>query len=531
MSSEIGKTPFFRLLIPVITGIVISSCLPDFSYYSKLISGISGIIIIFISFIIGNRNRFHLRWLFGAGTFLFIVSLTQVQYHQHEKKALYNFNENTQYYIGTITDIPKIKPKTIACDVKINNQEGKKVILYIQQDDRSYSLKPGDEIVFQARIQAFRNFEKIDTFDYVRYMKIKGYSGSAYIPSTAWENTNRKSVSLYTISQRFRLKALNFYKSFELSDDTYSLISALTLGYKEDLTEDLREAFRISGTAHVLAVSGLHVGIIYVVISLLFSFLRKQGTTNKVKQLIIIIMLWSYVFIAGMSASVIRAAIMLTINCIAKIFNRRGFTYNTLSAAAYFILIYRPFYLFDISFQMSFAAVVAILFFMPKFNILYTPSNIVAKYVYNLFTISLSAQLGVFPLVLFYFGTFPTYFIITNILVVPLIGVIIYSVVPLIIISLLTHLNIKVFELLFSIFQWFIKTATEITIFIVYKVEMLPLAQISNISISVLQLLLLFTITFSFGHWLFSHRSKSLIIALSSILMFSLTSTYTLING
>src|SRR5690606_23756803 len=163
-------------LIPVITGIVISSCLPDFSYYSKLISGISGIIIIFISFIIGNRNRFHLRWLFGAGTFLFIVSLTQVQYHQHEKKALYNFNENTQYmykentqyYIGTINDIPKIKPKTIACDVKINNQEGKKVILYIQQDDRSYSLKPGDEIVFQARIQAFRNFEKIDTFDYVR---------------------------------------------------------------------------------------------------------------------------------------------------------------------------------------------------------------------------------------------------------------------------------------------------------------------------------------------------------------------------
>ena len=529
MSEGIGKAPFLRLLLPVITGIVISSHFPGFSDTFKHITGISGILLISISLFVQKEQIFRFRWLFGAGTFLFILSLTQVQYHQQDQHAHFNFPENTHYYIGTVTDIPKVKPKTVACNVKINDPEEKKVILYIQQTEKSRQLEPGDEILFFARMQPFKNFDNPDNFDYARYMKIKGYSGSAYIPSAAWEKTNRKSVSIKAASQRFRIKALNFYKKFKLKDEAYAFISAITLGYKDDLTESLQEAFRVSGTAHVLAVSGLHVGIIYIVINLLFSFLGKHGIPNIIRQLMIIILLWAYVFVAGMSASVVRAAIMLTINCMAKMINRRGFTFNTLSAAAFFILIYSPFYLFDISFQMSFGAVFAILFFMPRFKSLYNPPNKFAGYIYNLSTISLSAQLGVFPLVLFYFGTFPTYFFITNLIIVPLAGLIIYSVVPLIILSTLSPVKLWIIDFFNTIFQWIVKTLLEITLHIVYIAETLPFAQISDISITALQAILLIIITFSLGYWIFNHRPKPLIAALSTILMFLLTSTYTLI--
>lgn len=530
MIPGIGKTPFLRLLLPVITGIVVCSYFPDFSFISKQITGATGLLLILLSLFLKKDYRFKFRWLFGVGIFLFILSLSQLQYQQQEQNTQFSFSEDGQYFIGTITDIPEVKPRTIACNVKINDPIEKKVILYIQQTDEAWGLGPGDEIVFFARLKPFESFDNPDDFDYARYMKIKGYSGSAYIESTAWSKTGRESISIYTVSQKFRINALDFYKMFELDSDTYAFISAITLGYKEDLTDSTQEAFRASGTAHVLAVSGLHVGIIYIVINLLFSFLGKHGKPHIIKQMLVIIILWAYVFVAGMSASVIRAAIMLTIYCLGNMLNRRGFTYNALAAAAFFALIYRPFYLFDVSFQMSFGAVLAILFFTPKFKILYIPTNKVSKYIYTLFTISFSAQLGVFPLVLYYFGTFPTYFFITNLLVVPLVGLIIYAVVPLILFSLLSYANIWIIDSFNSIFQWIVKTLVEVTLRIVYIAETLPFAQISGIHITTVQLILLLIFIFISGYWLFTRRPKPLLVALSTLLLFLLTSTYSIIT-
>lgn len=530
MSTGIGKMPFLRLLLPVITGIVVNAFLPEFSIINKHITGVTGFIFIIISLLLKREYRFTFRWLFGAGIFLFLFSLTQVQFQQQEQNAQFSFSEKEQYYIGTITDIPEVKPQTIACNVKINGSSKKKVILYIQQSNESWSLESGDEIVFYTTMQPFKNFGNPDDFDYSRYMKIKGYSGSAYVPATAWSKTGRKTISITAASQRFRLKALDLYKLFDLDSDAYTFISALTLGYKEDLTESMQQAFRVSGSAHVLAVSGLHVGVIYIIINMAFSFLGKHGKPYIIRQWLIIVVLWAYVFVAGMSASVVRAAIMITINCVANIINRRGFTYNTLAAAAFFMLIYSPFNLFDVSFQMSFGAVFAILFFQLKIKSLYSPAGRVSKYIYDLFTISLSAQLGVFPLVLYYFGTFPTYFFITNLLVVPLVGMIIYAVVPLILINLLTSFNIWIIDFFNTIFQWILGTIVKATLRVVYIAETLPFAQISEVHITAFQLILLLIFIFVSGYWIFTRRPKSLLAALSILLILMLTTTYAIIT-
>lgn len=525
MNELIGKTPFFRLLLPVITGIAAVSLIPGCAD-QLLLFNLSGLLMMLLSFFIGRKQQFSLRWLFGAGVFLFLSSLAAVQYLELEKRVDFTFSDEEQSYRGTILDIPVMKPRSVACNVKITSPVKKKVILYLERTDEARTLNPGEEIIFTARLQSFRNLGNPDDFDFVRQMKMKGFTGSGYIRATNWVKTGRVNPSLSVVAQRFRAKALNFYRSFGLQQDTYAFISAVTLGYKAHLSDELMEAFRASGTAHILAVSGLHVGIIYLIFNSLFSFLGKRGKGYVVRQWFVLLLLWAYAFTAGMSSSVVRAVIMLTLFCVGNMQHRKGFTYNTLAATAFLILIFRPFSLFDVSFQMSFGAVFAILYFQPKLSMLYTPKNSISRYVWSLLTVSTAAQLGVFPLVLYYFGTFPTYFFITNLLVVPIIGLILYTSLLLLAAGSLSFLHVGLVELLQTFFLWTVKNLTEITLHIVYMAESLPFAQLSKGEISVLQLLLLFAFIIFFTRFLFSHRSQPLIVAMVTFLLFQWTITY-----
>lgn len=515
VSDFIGKTPFYRLLVPVIAGIIIHTVFPELRFHWLI--GVVGLVLILYSFFIPKDKQFGFRWIFGLGVSVLVFYLTTFSYKQHQEFTKFTFPETESTYLGTVLDIPEIKPRSVAINVKISHPVRKKTILYLQKTDEARMLQPGDEIVFLGTIQPFRNFGNPDDFDYEKFMQTKGFTGSSYLSQDNWQLTGRERLSVYTVAQQFRAEALDFYRSFELNPDAYAFISALTLGYKADLTDDLQEAFRASGTAHILAVSGLHVGIIYVLINLLFSFLGNSGKPFIVRQVVVIAILWAYAFITGMSVSVIRAAIMLSMFCIGNIFGRRGFTYNTLAAAAFLILIFRPFSFFEVGFQMSFGAVFAILFFQPKLKSLFSFKNKIADYIYDLFTVSVAAQVGVFPLVLYYFGTFPTYFFITNLLVVPLVGIIIYSILPVIVFTALLRFEIGIIEFLHSIFQWILKTLVEIMLRIVYVAETLPFAQLSDKYVTLLQMILLFFVVFAFTIFLTTKKPRSLIIALASI--------------
>lgn len=515
MSNFIGKIPFFRLLVSVLISILFFSIFPEVEPHWSV--AVAGIALMLFSFLIPKSKQFDLRWVFGLGTAISIFYLTGVSYKNHEHKTEFTFPETESDYLGVITDIPEVKPRSIAINVKITHPLRKKIVLYLEQTDEARALQPGDEIAFSASIQPFKNFGNPDDFDYKKFMKTKGFTGSSYIPQNKWQVTGREQLTIYTVAQRFRAKALEFYRSFQLSPDAYAFISALTLGYKADLTDDIQEAFRASGTSHILAVSGLHVGIIYALINILFSFLGNSGKRYIIRQLLIIAILWAYVFITGMSISVIRAAIMLSLFCIGNATMRSGFTYNTLAAAAFLILIFRPFSFFEVGFQMSFGAVLSILYFQPKLKSLFSFKNKIANYIYDLFTVSVAAQIGVFPLVLYYFGTFPTYFFITNMLVVPMVGIIVYSLFPVILFALLLPLQSTVIGYLYAAFQWILKTLIEILLRIVYIAETLPFAQISDKYISLIQVVFLFILIVSVTRFLISKRAQPLIVSLASI--------------
>ena len=519
-----GRAPFLRLLIPVIIGILFCKYISP--SYNPFFIGLIGLVITLISFFTTKKYKYSLRWLFGTGLTLFIFSLT-IQFYQYRETLIsYNFPERSTSYIGEVLDLPQLKRRSVACEVHLTYPIDKKIMLYLETDSNSQSLEPGERIVLKTFVNPFKNLGNPDEFDYEDFMHNKGFSGSAFVKSTNWSKTGERSRSLKTKALNVRAKLLNVYKSFGLDEDSNSFISAITLGYKADLSEDLKDAFRASGTSHILAVSGLHVGIIYIIILSIFSFFGKRGRVLFVKQILILLLLWGYVFITGMPVSVIRAAIMLSLLCVGIMFNRKGLTYNTLAVAAFFTLIINPFYLFDIGFQLSFAAVLSILFFQPKISKLYSPKYKPVDYIWNLLTVSLAAQLGVFPLVLYYFGSFPTYFFITNLLVLPFIGIIIYLAVSLTLLSFLSFLNIGFIQFAINIIAVFMQFLIKTVLQIVYFFESLPMAVLDGYQISVLQLFLIFTIVLSLSLFIIRRHVKMMFTFLVSVILLLATSFF-----
>lgn len=461
---------------------------------------------------------------------LYLFSLTIYSYQIREKQVEYNFSKEQKSYFGEILNFPQQKKHSLACEVQLFYPISKKILLYIETEHRSQELKPGDQIILHTSVNPLKNMGNPDEFDYKSFMEGKGFSGTAYINSIDWLHTGLQSRSLKARALRVRGKALDVYKTFNLNQDEYAFLSALTLGYKADLSNEVKEAFRASGTSHVLAVSGLHVGIIYIIIIFLFSFLGKRGRWHIVKQVLVLLFLWAYVYITGFSVSVIRAAFMLSIVSVGNIFHRKGLTYNTLACAAFFILIINPFYLFDVGFQLSFSCVFSILFFQPKISKLHTPKFKLTRYFWNLFTASIAAQLGAFPLSLYYFDSFPTYFLFSNLLILPLIGLIIYLGFTLTIVSSLAVFKLNVLHYLYNLIAYLLQIAISSVIQIAYYFESLPMAVMSVSQISLPQTVLIFVVIYMLTFYIITKRKTLYFMFLFSIVLFTLSNKFHQLN-
>lgn len=204
-----------------------------------------------------------------------------------------------------------------------------------------------------------------------------------------------------------------------LQGDELATVGALTLGYKEHLNRDLTRHFRASGAAHVLAVSGLHTGIIYALIVGLLTLggrykpMHENKAGRRTISLIVIAVMWAYAWLTGMTPSVVRAVIMVTLVEIGRMAYRRTFSINTIAAAAVLILMVRPADLYSVSFQLSFAATTAIVLGVKLY-----PRPL--RYLSGMIVVSIAAQLGTLPITMFYFHQVSCYFLLANLLVLPL---------------------------------------------------------------------------------------------------------------
>ncbi|MDU1904446.1 MAG: ComEC/Rec2 family competence protein [Dysgonomonas sp.] len=524
---KIQRMPFFRLLIPLITGI----CLQYFFFIHKwsIILLLAGGLIMFFSYLIPQKNQFNLRWIFGVGLFSFLVGIGILSTQIRQSLSSFNLSEIHESYEGTIIDIPQEKPNTIAYKVQLHNPD-KKIVCYLSKDSLQNTLRIGDSFIFFSQIRPFKNRGNDDKFDYAHYMYNKGYSGFAFVPSYRWEKSETSKSSLIIKAGQYRQKILDFYKSLNLNDEEYAILSALTLGYKDALSDDLKQSFQATGTAHILAVSGMHVGIIFLIIFSSLSFIPKYSRYFWMRYVLAIIFLWIYTFIVGLPPSAIRASIMLTLFCIAGIKRVKGYSFNTLFATAFLMLVWNPLQLFDLGFQLSFMAVLSMLLIVPLFSFILI-KNKCARYFWNILIISLAAQIGTAPLTLYYFGTFPTYFFIANLLIIPLVGLIIYSAITLCIMGVfgifIPSITNYLLYIPISFYKIFTNSLTVITQFF----EKLPFAQLQDISLSLPGLFLLWMTISAFIFFIVYKKPKALIMSLSSCLVLIILTNYTKIEN
>jgi len=333
-------------------------------------------------------------------------------------------------YEAVVLSSPVEKPKTMAVDILLpENQQ--KLKCYFYKDERSKSLQVGDGLFIQSRIKENTGWHN-GHFNYRRYLEIRGFTGNTFVASWKWKKATVSLRSLPRIERarlyflKLRSKLLQRFATQGLSEERYAVVAAMVLGDKSALTKDLKETYSVTGASHVLALSGLHLGIIYV----LFSLLVVGRRWRMVSQVLIVLSVWAFVFLVGMSVSVVRSAMMLSVYSLLSLGNRDRMSVNTLAFTAIIMLMVNPLSLFDVGFQMSFLAVFSILIWLPVFDGVfsgkYLMSHRVIGWCWGVVAVSCAAQIGVAPLIAYYFGRFSTYFLLTNFIVIPATTLILY---------------------------------------------------------------------------------------------------------
>lgn len=270
-------------------------------------------------------------------------------------------------------------------------------------------------------------------------------------PAETLTDSQLERCQTYFIHQRSVL--LERLSAGGIDGDTYAVVAAMSLGDKSALTRDLKETYSVSGASHVLALSGLHLGIVYM----LFSLFLPRRRWPAVSQLCLLLAVWIFVFLVGMPISAMRSAIMLSVYGLLSIGHRNRMSVNALAFTAIILLMWNPAWLFDVSFQLSFMAVWAILMFVPLFESVLPSEFLMShrwlKWMWGMVAVSCSAQLAVAPLVAYYFGRFSTYFLLTNFIVIPAAFVILWLVLMVLAFPSFAYLLLYVVQWLNTVLQ------------------------------------------------------------------------------
>lgn len=411
-------------------GIAWAMLAPPISFPSLYFFAILGSTLAFISlqkYLPVNKTKlFSGFWIFGAMLFLGLYLTTA-------KLASYKANhfEDSSYieaFEGRIMEQPVEKNKTVKAIIEVvaikdtTNWTAKngKIIVYLEKTDRALNLKTGSSIVFKGYPAKVVNAGNPGEFDYAGYLARKGIFHQLYISNSSWISVaDPAPFSLQTSAERIRESVLINMKGNGIEGENFDVASAILLGYDDMIDPETRKAYAGTGAMHILSVSGLHVGIIYTLLSYMLVFLTKKKNGPIVKALILITIIWLYAFITGLAPATVRSAAMFTFVSVGSVFGRKTPMYNTLAASALFILIVNPLLIADIGFQLSYMAVVGIVAIQPGLSALLPLKHKIALYVRDLLSVSVAAQIATLPITLFYFNQFPNYFLLTNLIIIP----------------------------------------------------------------------------------------------------------------
>ncbi len=518
------QNPFVKLLIPFASGILIQWYLQPPGKIGVLILLIGGTLYSFFSLLKGFA-RWKYSWLSGAGLGAAMLAvgmlLAYIKDVRNHPLWMGHHYSAEQAIVAVLQEFPVEKERSYKAEAQVQYciaEDSKqkvrgRIIIYFSKDSCNAHLKAGDQLLFQKSLQEIRNTGNPGAFDYKRYALFNEITHTIYLTDTEYVKLSENNISAWKkLIFKMRSYVLQTIRQYIKDPKEQGLAEAMLIGYREDLDKELLQAYTNTGVVHVIAVSGMHLAMLYWVINIVLQPLLRKSTTRWLHTLLVLLILWSFAFVAGGAASVVRAAVMFTFITIGRQINRNTSIYNILAAAAFFQLCYNPYWLWNAGFQLSYMAVLSIVvFYKPIYNLLYVRNEILNK-VWQLASVSMAAQILTTPLALYNFHQFPIYFLLANLVVVPASSMVLVGTLLLTVIAPVRLLAVEMGKILEGLI-WWLNSFIEI-------MGTFPLAVWSGIQIGVGQTVLLYIVIAAMFFWLREKNKAGLWTALAAIFLF-----------
>ncbi len=513
------SVPFLRLLIPLIAGILIE----QYVHLSFLIIIVTAFFFICVFCIVNyllTDFKYRLRWLTGSSLNLIIVCFGSLllffQHIENDPEWIGHFIKGKETILLTLQEPLTQKPNSFKVLAKaesvLKNREWQKVkgniLIYVKKDSIPPALQYGSQIIITKTLQPITNSGNPGSFDYKAYCASQDIHYQIYLQPNEYrvlDGLKKNALTELLINTRNNVLAL--FRKWVPGQKETGVAEALLIGYRDDLDKELVQSYSNTGVVHIIAISGLHLGMIYGLMVLILKPFRKIKSIRFIKPIIILLVLWGFSLLAGAAASILRSAVMFSFIVIGESLGRKTNIYNTLAASAFCLLVYNPYFFWDVGFQLSYAAVVSIILFMkPIYRQLYF-TNKILNTVWQLNAVTLSAQVLTLPIILYYFHQFPNLFLFTNFIAVPLSGFILYGELALLVFAKIPFFNVWTGKIISFLIAQMDR--------VIERTDRIPYSVTDNIHIGLTQTVLLYLAICYFAFWLLTKKTKAFITGLS----------------
>jgi competence protein ComEC len=500
-----------RLLIPFLCGIVTEELV--FQQAINMLPVLFVFLLLFVlMFFIRLGKSYKYRWLWGVLIFCNLFLFGSGIMKNLCRQTTLPLDKQT-FFKSIIIEKPDINARFTKLTLKItayrdsvNNWIGvdEKTLVYVPVDSISNTLKLGDVLMLNTTFAANSPPKNPEEFNYSYYLARRNLFTTAFVSANGYKKAGCENLWFRQAILNIQTTMFDCFAKAGIEGDNFAVLRALIIGDKDLLSEEIISAYSVAGAMHVLAVSGLHVGLVYSVLVFLLMAVKKRRFGKFIRIGMVFFGIWLYAALAAFSPSVCRACVMFSFVLFADLFGKRVNIYNSLAASAFFLLIINPYNIFEVGFQLSYCSVIAIVYFQPLLNKTIYIRNKILKYIFALATVSIAAQIGTSPITVFYFHTFPNYFLITNVLIIPLITLIMFTVAATLILSPIPVIGTLAGKFL-DISVTFANSITK-------NIEMLPYSLSENLCLNISQVIVIVAAFIFLAFYIEFRNKKALIV-------------------
>jgi len=507
---RLRQFPMLRITLPLLLGITLEGVFRIPLYNIFLAST-------FVIFVFSDLYHSHLgyskRWITGVAFNLFVCAGGYWLAVESREEPPFPDSYSGIFSVK-ILEMPEERERSFRLkgflEHEVKNDSlhyiGQELLLYVKKDSGASELKPGDVLLAHLRLQKPAKAMNPGDFDYRNYLAIHGTYYTAFLNiSESKKLPNSKGFDLTILLRKIRAHLVQKLPEYGISGKNMGIFAALTLGYTGYIDTDTRNDFVASGAMHILSVSGLHVAIVYLVFSFMLGLTNQSKKYVRIRALVVIGLLWAYAFLTGLPACVLRSTIMFCFVVAARVFKRQANIYNSIAASAFVLLIFDPMLVYDIGFQLSYMALLSIVYFQPKIQGLFSFKSKIWKKAWELTAVAFAAQIATTPISIAIFGQFPVYFWVSNIFVIGISNLLLFIAAPFGVVAyFLPYLG--------KLFGEGISLLLDLLRYITNFVEQLPGSVITGLNVSAIQASILVLAVVMFGFYLETRKKLSIAV-------------------